>query len=669
MHILYIAPDGSDHASGLDPQTPLATLEAARDRLRAMRRTGSLKAAVTVYLRGGDHLRNQRFALSAEDSGTPDAPVVYRSYPGERARLIGGRLIDSFTPINDPTVLARSNPTARNHLLQTELGDLGINEFGHLSARGFSRPTQPAHTELFFAGTRMQLARWPNQNWTHIDRPAAPKEDQHGGEEGDLKAGFFYTGDRPKRWQSLDDIWLHGYWSWDWADSYEALESWNEQTGLIHTRAPHGLYGFRAGQRFCFLNVLEELDRPGEYYLDRTRGRLYFWPPEPVAGAEIAISTLADPLLWIDHASHVHCADLTLAYGRGSGVEIRQGTDVAITGCTIRQMGNHAIDIDGGTEHAVLGCDIDRLGDSGIRLSGGDRTTLTKANHRIENNHIAHFGEWSRCYQPGISLAGVGHRIRHNLIHDGPHSAIQLSGNEHLIEYNHLHHICGESGDVGAFYMGRDWTERGNVLRYNFIHDTGGVGMGSMGVYLDDCASGTTIFGNIFSRCTRAVFIGGGRNNRVENNIFVDCAPALQIDGRGLDPAPVWRQMIEKTMQERLDAIDYLTPPYSTRYPDLKQIAPYYTAEVGIPPEGNLVMRNICCGSQWLEIGWHAEESLIAIQYNMTDEDPLFVDEHAMDYQLRIDSPAYEFGFKRIPVDKIGLYIDEHRTVLEDSDR
>ena len=127
--------------------------------------------------------------------------------------------------------------------------------------------------------------------------------------------------------------------------------------------------------------------------------------------------------------------------------------------------------------------------------------------------------------------------------------------------------------------------------------------------------------------------------------------------------------MIDQTMKERLDAIDYLNPPYSTRYPDLKQIAPYYIAGVGIPPEGNLVVRNICCGSQWLEIGWHAEESLIAIQYNMTDEDPFFVDEHAMDYQLRIDSPAYEFGFKRIPVDKIGLYIDEHRTVLEDSDR
>jgi parallel beta-helix repeat protein len=292
-------------------------------------------------------------------------------------------------------------------------------------------------------------------------------------------------------------------------------------------------------------------------------------------------------------------------------------------------------------------------GDSGISLAGGERETLTPGRHRAADNHIHHIGEWSRSYQPGIRVQGVGQRLEHNHIHDGPHNGILLSGNEHIIEYNHIHHVCQESGDVGAFYMGRDWTECGNVLRYNFFHHTQGVGMGSMAVYLDDCASSTTIFGNIFYQCTRAVFIGGGRNNRVENNIFIDCQPALQIDGRGLDPKPVWRHMVDHTMKERLDAMNYREPPYKTRYPDLKQLAPYYAEEVAIPPEGNLVVRNICCGP-WIDIHWHANRKMIAIQNNMIDEDPLFVDREGMDFQLRVDSPAYEIGFKRIPVDKIG---------------
>ena len=51
---------------------------------------------------------------------------------------------------------------------------------------------------------------------------------------------------------------------------------------LVKTAPPYGLYSFRKGQRFYFLNVLEELDQPGEWFLDRKTGVLYFWPPAPL---------------------------------------------------------------------------------------------------------------------------------------------------------------------------------------------------------------------------------------------------------------------------------------------------------------------------------------------------------------------------------------------------
>ncbi|MCZ7636318.1 MAG: hypothetical protein M5U12_09950 [Verrucomicrobia bacterium] len=52
--------------------------------------------------------------------------------------------------------------------------------------------------------------------------------------------------------------------------------------------------------------------------------------------------------------------------------------------------------------------------------------------------------------------------------------------------------------------------------------------------------SGTEITGNIFYRVQRAAFLGG-RDHLVVNNIFVDCDPAVEVDGRGLDSSPVWR--------------------------------------------------------------------------------------------------------------------------------
>jgi hypothetical protein len=327
---------------------------------------------------------------------------------------------------------------------------------------------------------------------------------------------------------------------------------------------------------------------------------------------------------------------------------------VRIADSVIRNIGNSAVILEGGTHHAVSGCDIYHLGDSGIQMTGGDRATLEPGGHEARDNHIHRMGQWSRTYQPGIQISGVGNRIAHNLIHDGPHSAIQLSGNEHLIEFNEIHHMALETGDVGAFYMGRDFTMRGNVIRHNFFHHTGGVGMGAMGVYLDDCSGGATVFGNVFYKMSRAMFIGGGRDNTVENNVFVECEPAVQIDGRGLDPRPVWRNQIYKTMKERLDAMHPDQPPYSTHYPELAQLKKYYQGTSGVPPEGNRVIRNICVG-KWLDIRWNADPKLIEVEDNLTDADPGLVDPANMNFQLREDSPAYKLGFKRIPFERIGL--------------
>ena len=166
-------------------------------------------------------------------------------------------------------------------------------------------------------------------------------------------------------------------------------------------------------------------------------------------------------------------------------------------------------------------------GDGGISLSGGDRKTLTPARLLAENNHIYNFSRWCRTYRPAIGVGGCGNIVRSNLLHHGPHSAIQLGGNDHLVEYNEIHSVCSDTGDVGAFYMGRDWTARGTVIRHNYWHHIQGPGrLGAMGIYLDDQASGISVIGNIFYRVTRAVFIGGGCDNVVENNIFVDCTPA-----------------------------------------------------------------------------------------------------------------------------------------------
>jgi len=218
-----------------------------------------------------------------------------------------------------------------------------------------------------------------------------------------------------------------------------------------------------------------------------------------------------------------------------------------------------------------------------------------------------------------------------------------------------------ETGDCGAIYTGRDYTARGNVIAHNWIHDSGGVGMGSMGIYLDDCVSGQILISNVLERCTRAVFIGGGRDNVVRGNLLVDCQPALAVDGRGMDDRPVWRNMVIHTLKERLLAMRPDQPPYSERYPELAATLAYYrvTDDVGeaaphIPPEGNVIEGNVCVGGQWRQIGWHAQVSHLEWGINLVIQDPLYREVALGLAEAPPDGPSLPEKFETINLDEIG---------------
>src|SRR5262249_35036262 len=156
--------------------------------------------------------RTNSLELGAADSGGVECPITWCAYKEERVRLLGGRNLTGFTRVNDPTVLARLDEQARGQVVQLKLRALGITDFGELKSRGFGRETVTAHCELFFAGRPMTLARWPNdgefENIAGYPDASAGK-DEHGGKWGQLEGGFFYAGDRPRRWRDISDLWVH----------------------------------------------------------------------------------------------------------------------------------------------------------------------------------------------------------------------------------------------------------------------------------------------------------------------------------------------------------------------------------------------------------------------------------------------------------------------------
>jgi hypothetical protein len=277
------------------------------------------------------------------------------------------------------------------------------------------------------------------------------------------------------------------------------------------------------------------------------------------------------------------------------------------------------------------------------------------------NNHIWRFSQHQLCYASGIALGGVGNRAAHNLLHDAPHMAVGIGGNDHVFEYNVVHDVCYASDDAGALYKGRNPSCRGNVIRYNLWRDIGSpMGHGTAAVYFDDGDGGDTVFGNIFVRCGYpgngsfgTVFSHGGHDIIAENNIFVDCKRALGStpwnDQRwketiGGGHGCFWQKLL-------LQDVDITRPPYTTHYPAL---ASFMDPQLGQPPV-NRAKNNVLVRCEQASSGnWQ-----VAPEDNWTtDHDPGFVSEATGNFLLTPGAEVFKRlpGLQPIPFDKMGVY-------------
>jgi hypothetical protein len=658
---LYVSPRGNDAWSGQRASPnwrktngPFATLERARDEIRRRKTAGALPpGGITVELRAGIYELSKPFELSAEDSGTAAAPVVYRARRGEEVRLVGGRVLNGFAPVTDAAVLQRLAPEARGNVLQTDLRAQGITAFGEMKSASTWGSSSPG-MELFFADAPMTVARWPNDGFARLINHAGPTPVDVRGTKGCVEGIFTYEGDRPARWVGEPDLMANGFWMWDWADQRYRVKSIDLATKTItlDDEKNRHAFGFRKGQWFYVYNVLAELDQPGEWYLDRQAGVLYFWPPAALASGKVIVSSTGS-LIDLKDVSQVKLQGLTLECTQGTPISIRGGEGCQVAACTLRNTGGWGVSIDGGSRHEIFGCDLFNLADGGVSVSGGDRKSLTPSRHNVENNHIHHIGRWNQVYKAAVSLQGVGNRAAHNLIDNAPHMAIGFGGNDHIIEFNEIHSVVYQSNDAGVMYCGYNWTMRGHEIRYNYIHHVYGFeGRGCEGVYLDDQFSAANIYGNVFYQVPGATFIGGGRDTHIENNIFVDCNPAVHVDARGLG----WQKDGVASLITRLKEVPYQEEPWRSRYPQLLTLL---DDEPGTP-KGNVVARNLCVGGKWDRVEAKARPG-VTFTDNLLDEDPLFVDRAKLDFRLKPESPAFKLGFKAIPVEKIGLYASDLR--------
>lgn len=685
----HVAPDGSDTGTGSESR-PFATVSRAVEALRDWKRTnGTPVSGATIWLHDGTYMVDESILLDTRDSGLPGAQLSIRAYPGESPVITGGVPVpaSAFKQVTDKNVLKRIDESARNNIYAADLKNLGITDYGTIKNKGMNRPWQPEAMELFFGEKLMQLARWPNEGYVNYGEatdsgsrpryrnttiapggrpidPNDPKFKELLSDTGDRPGRFIYIGGRPSRWRDAEEPWLFGYWNYRWAGESIPVAHIDTLKKEIALGKPHW-YGIEDNGQIYAFNLLEEIDQPGEYYINRKTGILYFWPPGEITSAPITVSVCENPIFGLENVSWVTIRDITVTVGRGKGIVISGGTGNNVIGCTVSNFGGVGIEIrdsgdSAGSHHSVIACDLYRIRGTGISISGGDRATLTPSYHCALNNH---------CHdQATIHVNGVGNRAAHNLIHHNPWSAIHFSGNDHLIEYNELHHCLLDADDYGVMYTGRNPSCTGTIIRYNFFHDNAGrEAHGTNGIYLDDGTSGQIIFGNVFYRTGRpgrsaqgAVFMHGGTMNRIVNNMFIHCDLAIGNSPWGQER---WEKFFATgDMQKRLyGSVDISSQLFIARYPHL--------AVMPDRADSNMASLNVAykC-DEFFKVSYSGEGELYGGQNLVTDKNPGFISAETLDFGFKDDTVVYTAlpGFQRIPFEKIGLYRDEYRTHIPD---
>ena len=661
---LHVAPGGDDANPGTK-EKPFRSPERARDALRSLKQSGGLPVGgAEVLLHAGEYPAAQTFELTAQDSGTEASPIVYRAAEGETPTFRGGIRVSGFQPVADAGILARLPEESRGKVLCTDLKPLGVKNVkplelgGFCSGRGFrTHPTQ----ELYFNGKAMQLARWPNQGFVPVRDIVVKDGEPVWGIVGSKTGRFLYEGDRPQRWLKENDAWLYGYWFWGWADSYERIASIDAAKQEITLTPPFSTYGYRKGQPYCAVNVLAEIDMPGEWYLDRSSMMLYFWPPSDPSQATVELAVNDFPFVKMQGASYVSLEGITWELGGGDAIYINESHHCLVAGCTVRRCAGNGIDINGGTDNGILSCTIHSLGRGGVTLNGGNRKTLAPGRHFLENSDIFDLSRIDHTYTPAVIVSGVGNRVAHNRLHDILSSAMRVGGNDHVVELNDVFRVVLESDDQGGSDMFGDPTFRGNVYRYNswreignWRHPNDAPDCGQAGIRLDDAISGVLIYGNVFYRTAAGklgfggVQIHGGKDNIVDNNLIVDCEAAISCSA--WDKAR-WVKFTSKSLESpEIDRNLYLA-----KYPALAELTEHENRNTIARSLSVQCRKFIRRDSGKLELFENVE----------TAEDPGFGNLAQGDFHLKAAAPlAAKIGWRPIPLDEIGLYVDAYRKTL-----
>ena len=637
---LMVSPDGDDSNPGTQ-EAPLATLEAAKEKAQE---------GTTVWFREGTYLIEEAVVFDGGDAQN----VTYRSVPGEEVVFTGA---------------------------------VAISQWEEGTINGVSALVAQVDTEnwyfrsLFMNGERLQVSTWPKEGTFKV--AAVRDEDKLADSyEWGAHGAFYAETDEIMDFANLEDVYIR--MSHYWLDQLMPISSVDTATGRIEVSrgSSRTIQAGWNADNFVYENVRETLSEPGEWYLDRSEGKLYYIPRSgETAGNTVVYAPVTGQLITMDGAKGIRfqgiCfenTDWDFFDGEGPGydtehplyenmkyttgayqanlgcpdaISVSNSSDIQFVDCEMENISYNCIQFGENTRDcAVTACRFENIGGSAVVIRGTNEAPSTTGDISVSDCLVAYYGQVFN-QSVGIHLTYGDHvTIANNEIHDGSYSGISAGWiwgydaqvNEYNMIQNNLIYNIGVDGllsDLGGIYvLGPQY---GSVMSGNVIYNVGCYDYGASGIYLDAGSSGWTIENNLVSDCASKCFsTGHGRDNVVRNNIFAYGNRWGFYVGQGSDVTdPCGLEFYNNIVVTDNAPIMEDTVPMDW-FVEKNNVFWDYSRDTVYGGLSTYFWERVSVAR--LQENGHLEEDLVA--------DPLFADPENRDFTLTEQSPVLETGFE-----------------------
>ena len=611
---LFVAADGNDSWSGRwqKPNAdrtdgPFATLGAA---CRAARKQDARQSR-RVVVQAGQYFFSEPITLNAADSG-----LTIESVPGADVCLYGGRKVVGWKKDGEKLYSA-ALPGVKDRTW----------DFRALIVNGRFCPRARLPQKGFFEHLSKFDVPWMSSTGGGWKRKPTNEE----------LTTLKYRTEDIGLWLDVNNAEINVYHMWD--ESLVGLAAMDAELRTLTFASPSGHPPGAFGvNKYVVWNVREGLLQPGQWYLDRTAGKLVYWPlpGEDMDQAEV-IAPAIESIIRIAGTEKSPARDITIrglalsvtttpleAGGFGAGkfdgaISVTFGENCRLLGLEVANVGGQGIKASGNGLR-IERCHVHHTGACGVRCSGTQAV--------VSDNHIHDTG---LTYPSAIALQGGGKdcRISHNEIHDCTYTAINCGGERNRIEHNLIYRAMKELHDGGGIYC---FAGNGLVMRGNFIRDiidTGGYGASAY--YLDERSENCLVEGNLSVGIVRPSHNHMALKNTIRNNVFVSDQDAGLTFPRSSD------YIFEKNVICAKGKIVFENPDAMTTFRDNV----LFSAEGAV--QCHKLEKYNKTGSYALESGG---ENLLV--------DPLLVEFEKGFVRFAADSPVLKLGIKPIDVSGAG---------------